>query len=65
MPTNIPIKNTNQINQIKVVVETATVHEKTKVKEWKTPVVTYLKPGEQVDIWIAENRRFTIVELPT
>lgn len=65
MPTNIPIKNTNQINQIKVVTESATTDPKTKVKSWHTPVVTYLKPGEQTDIWIAEGRRTTIVELPT
>jgi hypothetical protein len=65
MPTNIPIKNTNQIHQLKVVVETASVDPKTKTKEWKVPVVTYLKPGESVDIWVAEGRRFTVQELPT
>lgn len=65
MPTNISIKNSNQTNQLKVVTETADTDPKTKVKTWKTPVVTYLKPGEQVDIWIAEGRRTTIVELPT
>lgn len=65
MPTSIPVKNTNQIHQIKVIVETADVDPKTKTKTWKTPVVTYLKPSESVDIWVAENRRITIVELPT
>lgn len=71
MPTNIPIKNTNQRNHLKVVVETLTTipgDEKTKTKEkteWRTPVVTYLKPGEAVDIWVAENRRFSVQEMPT
>lgn len=65
MPTNIPIKNTNQINHIKVVTETAEIDPKTKAKVWKVPVVTYLKPGEGVDIWIAESRRTTITEMPT
>lgn len=65
MPTSIPLKNTNQIHQLKVVTENAEVDPKTKTKTWKTPVVTYLKPGESVDIWVAENRRTTIVELPT
>lgn len=65
MPTNIPIKNSNQINHLKVVTETATDDPKTKVKTWKTPVITYLKPGEFMDTWIGENRRMTVVELPT
>jgi len=69
MPTNFPIKNTNQRNHIKVVTETLTEVEdpktKTKKKEWKVPVVTYLKPGESMDIWVGENRRFTIQEMPT
>lgn len=65
MPTNIPIKNTNQTNQLKIVVETAEVDPKTKAKVWKTPIVTYLKAGEAYDIWVGENRRFTVQELPT
>lgn len=65
MPTNIPIKNTNQRNQLKIVTENSDVDPKTKKVEWKTPVVTYLKPGEHVDIWVGENRRFTIQEVPT
>lgn len=65
MPTNIPIKNTNQINHLKVVTETAEVDVKTKKKEWKAPIVTYLKPGEAVDIWVGESRRFTVQEMPT
>lgn len=65
VPTNIPIKNTNQMNQLKVVTETFELDPKTKKTEWKTPVVTYLKPGERVDIWVGENRRFTVQELPT
>jgi hypothetical protein len=65
VPTNIPIKNTNQTNQLKVVTETAEVDAKTKKKEWKAPVVTYLKPGESYDVWVGENRRFTVQELPT
>lgn len=65
MPTNIPIKNTNQIHQLKVVTETGEVDPKTKKKEWKTPIVTYLKPGEAYDVWVGENRRFTVQEMPT
>lgn len=72
MPTNIPIKNTNQRNHLKVVTETLVevpVDEKSKDKTpkkiWSTPVVTYLKPGESVDIWVAETRRFNVQEMPT
>lgn len=65
MPTNIPVKNTNQMNHLKVVTETAEVDPKTKKKEWKAPKVVYLKPGEHTDIWVAENTRTTILEMPT
>lgn len=65
MPTSIPVKNTNQSHQLKVVTETSEVDHKTKKKEWKTPIVTYLKPGEAMDIWVAEGRRFTVQEMPT
>jgi hypothetical protein len=65
MPTNIPIKNTNQRNPLKVVTENAEIDQKTKKKEWKMPVVTYLNPGEAVDVWVGENRRVTVLEMPT
>lgn len=65
MPTNIPIKNTNQRNQVKVVTETAETDAKTKKKEWKNAVVTYLKPGEAVDVWVGEDRRTIVSEMPT
>lgn len=65
MPTNIPVKNTNQSHQLKVVTETGETDPKTKAKTWKTPVVTYLKPGEALDVWVGENRRFTVQEMPT
>jgi hypothetical protein len=65
MPTSIPVKNTNQIHQIRIVAETKEIDPKTKKVEWVKPLVTYLKPGESTDIWVAENRRFSIQELPT
>lgn len=65
MPTNIPVKNTNQSHQLKIVTETADVDPKTKSKIWKAPIVTYLKPGDATDIWVGEGRRFTIQEMPT
>lgn len=65
MPTNIPIKNTNQSHQLRVVTETGIEDPKTKAKTWKSPVTVYLKPGEQTDIWVAENRRTTVQEMPT
>lgn len=65
MPTNIPIKNTNQSNQLKIISENADIDPKTKKKEWKASTITYLKPGEQTDIWVGESRRHTITELPT
>jgi hypothetical protein len=71
MPTNIPIKNTNQANTLKVLVENLTEFNVSKGKEtgtitaWTKGIVTYLKPGEATDLWIAENRRFTVTEMPT
>lgn len=77
MPTSIPIKNTNQANQIKISKETSTTIEHeikdiktnktSKVKEttWNPGVVTYLKPGEQTDIWVGESVRYIVTEMPT
>ena len=72
MPTNIPIKNTNQRNQLKVITETLSEipgdeksKDKAPKKVWSTPIVTYLKPGESVDIWVGETRRFSVQEMPT
>lgn len=71
MPTHIPIKNTNQRNQLKVQVETLVdvpqnEKSKTNVKtEWIKGVVTYLKPSEAFDVWVAPNQRITVTEMPT
>jgi len=65
MPTSINIKNTNQRNQIKVSIENYNKDEKTKKFEWTPGTVAYLKPGEQTDVWAAENRKVIIQELPT
>ena len=65
MPTNIPVKNTNQMNQLKIVSETLVVDEKTKKKEWRQTSTTYLKPGEASDFWVGQERRHTITEMPT
>ena len=65
MPTNINIKNTNQRNQIKVHVENLEVDPKTKKVVGNPGITTYLKPGEQTDVWVAESRRVTIQEMPT
>lgn len=65
MPTSINIKNTNQRNHIKVAIEVYDKDEKTKKGEWKPREVAYLKPGEQTDVWAAENRKITIQEMPT
>lgn len=65
MPTHINIKNTNQRNQIKVAIENYTKDEKSKKGEWAPGVVAYLKPGEQTDVWAAENRKIIIQEMPT
>lgn len=65
MPTHIPIKNTNQRNQIKVTKEVLETDPKTKKSEWKNSIVTYLKPGEGFDAWVAANQRYTITEMPT
>lgn len=65
MPTSINIKNTNQRNHIKVAVENYEKDEKSKKGEWKPGAVAYLKPGEQTDVWAAENRKVIIQEMPT
>lgn len=77
MPTSINIKNTNQRNQIRVGVSNATTEEKevkdpktgkvSKIKEthWSPSITTYLKPGEQTDVWVAENRQIIVQEMPT
>lgn len=65
MPTSIPIKNTNQANQIKIVKETSEIDVKTKAKNWKSTITTYLKPGEQTDIWVGESVRYIVTEMPT
>lgn len=65
MPTNIPVKNTNQQHQLKIVTESSDVDLKTKAKVWKQVNTTYLKPGEATDLWVAESRRHTITEMPT
>lgn len=71
MPTNITIKNTNQRNQIKIHIEDLREvgkedkGKKIFVKEWFPSVTTYLKPGEQTDVWVGENRKVSVVEMPT
>lgn len=70
MPTSITIKNTNQINQIKVTQENREeiIDPKTKKKEktpWKASADRYLKPGEREDVWVGDNRRVIIQEMPT
>jgi hypothetical protein len=65
MPTNITIKNTNQRNHIKVNVETIETDPKTKKQTFKPGTATYIKPGEYTDVWVAENRKVTIQEMPT
>jgi len=66
MPTNITIKNSNQIHQLKVTQEDHQVDPKVKnLKLWKGTADKFLKPGEQTDIWVSEGRRVIIQELPT
>lgn len=65
MPTSMNIKNTNQRNHIKVSIENYTIDPKSKKGEWTPGVVAYLKPGEQTDVWAAENRKVIIQEMPT
>jgi hypothetical protein len=65
MPTNIVIKNTNQRNQLKVTPESSVVDEKTKKKTWVAAVDAYVKAGDHVDVWVGENRRVIVQEIPT
>jgi len=65
MPTNIIVKNTNQINQLKVTPETSEIDPKTHKKVWKAAVDAFVKPGDFVDVWVGGNQRVTIEELPT
>lgn len=65
MPTNLPIKNTNQMHTIKVTTEIGTVDPKTKLKTWKANTPTYVKPGDRADVWVGENNRVTVQEMPT
>jgi len=65
MPTNITIKNTNQRNELKVTPEVAEIDPKTKKKTWTASVDGYLKPGTSVDVWVGEDRRIVVQEVPT
>lgn len=65
MPTNITIKNTNQSHQLKITPEISEIDIKTKKKIWKAEIDGYLKPGQFTDLWVGENRRIIIQELPT
>jgi hypothetical protein len=66
MPTSIAIKNTNQLHQLKLTPEIADVDPKTKKKTWKPQGIDgYLKSGEATQVWVGENQRIIIQELPT
>jgi hypothetical protein len=68
MSTNIVLKNPSPTNTLRVRPQDADYDPKTKKKSGKwnqIQVDGYIKPGETLDVWIGENRRITIEELPT
>jgi hypothetical protein len=70
MSTNIVLKNTNQRNTLKVTPQNLEIDSSLKrvtlTSKWKDAGTdAYILPGQTLDIWVGENRRIMIMELPT
>ena len=72
MPTNIVLKNLSQLHTLKVRPQNFVQEDSKNDKKvpgpgkWKdVPVDGYIKPGESLDLWLGDSRRFIVEELPT
>ena len=68
MPTSITIKNMNQLNYLKIKAQVAETAKDGKpiLGKWKDKGTdSFIKPGTQEQVWVDQNNRFIVEEMPS